>query len=47
MILQIIKIKVIILYINLREAQEEVTCPMILNGDLRGHEVGFLIKYES
>lgn len=36
MILQIIKIKVIILHINLREAQEEVTCPMILNGDWGG-----------
>lgn len=34
MILQIIKIKVITLHINLGKTQEEVTCPMSLTGDL-------------
>lgn len=43
MTLQINNIKVIILHINLREAQEEVTYPMTLTGDLGGHAVHFLI----
>lgn len=34
MILEIIKIKVIILHIHLRKAQGELTCPMSLTGDL-------------
>lgn len=48
MILEITKLKFIVLYVSLRKTGREVTCPMSLRRTWgKGYEVGFLIKDES